>query len=237
MSLLERHRYMISRLAEAFGYVDENEIEQMMLQPAILQSINDFFTATGPNKILLTVEPLSEQEMEAYAKEQSSEEEEQPVPTHRLRVFVDEIEYIPSTTVYFMKNKRKDGVLDYAIDPTKVNDGTISFGVLRAPLESLEAVIRCVYKPILQNMGDDGWGKASQEHKAELLASLDVFTKGLQDSIRSISGGLELRRPDERIESLGSAAASDPTLVSQSLNLLQEWCIKIERYLDDSDRS
>eukprot|EP00975_Prorocentrum_lima_P014960 3173702-Prorocentrum_lima.AAC.1 len=71
-------------------------------------------------------------------------------------------------------------------------------------------------------MTGEAWGKASDEHKAELLSSMDVFTKGLQESIRSISGGLELRRPDEKIESLGSAAAGDPALVNQSLNLLQE---------------
>ena len=32
-------------------------------------------------------------------------------------------------------------------------------------------------------------------------------------------------------------SADDPHLVSQSMNLLQDWCINIERYLDDSDRS
>jgi hypothetical protein len=48
-----------------------------------------------------------------------------------------------------------------------------------------------------------------------------MFTKGLQESIRSISGGLDLKRPDERVEELGSGAAKDPTLVVGSLNLLQ----------------
>lgn len=196
MSLLERHRYMISRLAEAFGYVDENEIERMMLQPEVLQQVNTFFSAEGPSKVLIAVEPLDESQQGSTATGESGE----PEPTHRLHIFSDEIDYIPNTTVYFLKNRKgKDGLVDYAIDPTKVNDGALSFGVLRAPLESLEAVMRCVYKPIIQNMTAESWGKASDEHKAELLASMDVFSKGLQDSIRSISGGLELRRPDERI--------------------------------------
>jgi dynein heavy chain len=90
---------------------------------------------------------------------------------------------------------------------------------------------------MIQHMGKDGWGQASTEQKNELLSCMDTFTKGLQESIRSISGGLELKKPDERVETLGSTAAADPSLVVHSLNLLQEWCIRIEKYLDDSDRS
>ena len=41
----------------------------------------------------------------------------------------------------------------------------------------------------------------------------------------------------KRVESMGSAAASDPSLVVNSMNLLQDWCNRIEKYLDDSDRS
>lgn len=198
MSLLERHRYMISRLAEAFEFVEETEIERMLQQPDCLRAVNQFFKADGPNKILIAIEPINNTPINTTRNNSSDEVE--PVLTHRLRIFSDEIDYIPQTTVYFMKNRKgKEGTFDYAVDPTKVNDGTLSFGVLRAPLESLEAIMRCVYKPIIQNMTGEAWGKASDEHKAELLSSMDVFTKGLQESIRSISGGLELKRPDEKI--------------------------------------
>lgn len=185
---------MISRLAEAFGFVDENEIERMILQPDAYGAVNAFFSAEGPNKILIAIEKLENSGAMIFGENGEAE------LTHRLRVFSEEIDYIPSTTVYFMKNRKgKENTVENAIDPTKVNDGAISFGVLRAPLESLEAMMRCVYRPIIQSMTAESWGKASEEHKAELLASMEVFTKGLQDSIRSISGGLELRRPDERI--------------------------------------
>jgi dynein heavy chain len=250
MALLERHRYMINRLAEAFGH-PEALVERMMLQPEALDAINHFLSATGPSKILITVveaeiidgEDSAEQSQASStargndASDAESDTEEEML-THKLKIYFDDIDYIPSTTVFFMKNKRpKDGEIYYAIDPTKFTDGNLSFGVMRAPLESLEAMMRCVYKPMIQQLGNDAWGHASVEHKTELLSSIDNFTKGLQESIRSISGGLELRRPDERVEMLGSNAAADPSLVAHSLNLLQEWCIKIEKYLDDSDRS
>ena len=247
MSLLERHRYMITRLAEAFQYPDEVEVEKMMLEPEVLHQINNFFNASGPTKIIFTLEstdtnsaskPSTAIGKQAQPSSPLVDQNGVIVPTHKLRIFIDEMEYVPYSAVYFLKVKKgKEKDEKFAIDPSKINDGTLSFGVIRSPLESLEAVMRCVYKPLLQEMGQDIWGQASAEQKHELLTSVDNFTRGLQESIRSITGGLELKKPDDRLEALGGMAASDPALVTDSLNLLQLWCNKIEKYLDDSDRS
>ena len=80
-------------------------------------------------------------------------------------------------------------------------------------------------------------GGVNAEQRNEFLHSLDIFNRNLQSSIRSLSGGLELRKPDSKIEQLGSMAAEDTALVIASMNLLHEWCRNIEQYLDDSDRS
>lgn len=238
---------MITRLAEAFQFPDEVEIEKMMLESDVIGAINHFFSAAGPTQIIFTLEGMdntpASKPSTAVAKQSSSSNSapDSLVGTHslfKLRIVIDEIEYLPSTAVYFMKIKKgKEKDDKFAIDPSKINDGTLSFGIIRSPLESLEAVMRCVYKPLLQEMGQDIWGQASAEQKHELLTSVDNFTRGLQESIRSITGGLELKKPDERLEAMGGMAASDPALVTDSLNLLQLWCNKIEKYLDDSDRS
>jgi hypothetical protein len=239
MSLLERHRYMISRLAEAFEYNDEDEIEKMMLEPDVLQSIDFFFTAQGPTKIVITLEPIVQKVLLTGKHSKAQPKPAEPVEAQiGLKVHMKEIEYGTASAVYFIKTRRgKDNDDHYAIDPYKINDGSLSFGIIRAPLESLEVVMRCVYKPLIQDMNTDLWGYASSEQKSEFLSSMDIFTKGLQESIRSISGGLELKKPDEKIETLGSIAAGDPALVISSLNLLQEWCNRIQKYLDDTDRS
>ena len=243
---------MITRLAEAFQYPDEVEVEKMMLEPEVINAINFFFSAAGPPNIIFTLEStdtsanLKSSGNASISKQPpSSLEALNPLtqsvatpPANRLRIFIDEIEYLPSTAVYFLKVKKgKEKDDKFAIDPSKINDGTLSFGIIRSPLESLEAVMRCVYKPLLQEMSADIWGQASTEQKHELLTSVDNFTRGLQESIRSITGGLELKKPDEKLEALGGMAASDPALVTESLNLLQLWCDKIAKYLDDSDRS
>jgi dynein heavy chain, axonemal len=236
---------MSSKIAEAFLLEDENFVEEMMLEDEVFAAINLFFSAAGPNKVVITYETVEYQkEMQQAQKSafQSTRGKAPPVEgpvKDRLKVHLHEMEYLPTAAVYFMKAK-KTGVVGgehYAIDPTKINDGTLTFGVIHEPLESLEVVMRCVYKPLIQNMNVGLWGQTSSEQKGEFMQSMDIFTRGLQESIRSISGGLDLKKPDERVEELGSAAASDPKLVVNSLNLLQKWCDKIEKYLDDSDRS
>lgn len=241
MALLARHRYMIGKIADIFGYEDESAVEEMMLEESVLQSIDLFFTANGPTKILITYESIEQQQKSPDIKPQlkrklsdfsvksilsSSSDTLKP----RLKVHLNEVEYLPTSAIYFMKVKK--GNNEYiAIDPEKINDGALTYGVLREPLESFEAVMRCVYKPLIANMNNSLWGNTTTEQKSEFMQSIDMFTKGLQESIRSISGGIELKKPDERVEEHGNAVANDPALVMNSLNLLQDWCIKIEKYL------
>ena len=233
---------MINKLAEGFGFADENVVEQMMLEDDVFHAIATFFSASGPTKIVITYE-TAEYQKEMIQAHRITNAPKGKAPSledlkDRLKVHLHEVEYLPTAAVYFMKAKKgATGSEHFAIDPTKINDGTLTFGVIREPLESLEVVMRCVYKPLIQTMNTGLWGSASSEQKNEFMQSIDIFTRGLQESIRSISGGLDLKKPDERVEELGSAAASDPTLVVNSLNLLQKWCDKIEKYLDDSDRS
>ena len=191
---------MISKLSEAFGFDDEDLVEQLMLEEDVISAINHFFSITGPTRILVTVE-----ERAPTPKGKGEQVEDPPHPT-KLKVHLKGIKYLPKTAVYFMKVK-KDGKAakggggttddNFSIDPNKINDGTLSFGIIRAPLESLEAVMRCVYKPLISDMNTDMWGQASQEQKTEFIMSIDMFTRGLQESIRSISGGLDLKKPDE----------------------------------------
>jgi len=226
---------MVSRLAESFGYAQEDEIEEMMRAPECLNAINFFFTADGPTKVVIT-----QQEVVTVMKAtgRNKDDGDSKKTTKILQVYSKDINTLPTTAVYFLKVKRgKDNDDHYNVDPSKINDGCLSFGIIRAPLESLDAVVRCVYKPMISETGVEVWGESSAEQRNEFLLSLDVFSRNLQSSIRSLSGGLELKKPDERIEAMGSAAMNEPSLVIKSMNLLHDWCRNIEVYLDDSDRS
>jgi hypothetical protein len=207
---------MINKLAEAYG-LPEVDIEELMLQPECLSAIDRFLSADGQNRILVSLETTT---------------------AGRMLVVHDKFVKMESnSSVYFMKNKKgKDNNDRYAVDPSKITDGALTFGVVKSPLESLEVVLRCVYKPMIQQMGTETWGQASQEQQSEFMIGLDSFSKGLQESIRSLTGGLELRKPEERIENMSTTAQNDPAVVINCLNLLQEWCYSIEKYLEDSER-
>ena len=89
------------------------------------------------------------------------------------------------TCVYFSKNKvGRDHDNHVDIDPLKINDNALTFGVMRAPLETMETVMRCVYKPLLENE-EMRWGETSVEQKMEFLGSVDGFIRGLQDLLIS----------------------------------------------------
>jgi dynein heavy chain len=229
---------MAGRLGEAFGYTNDHEIDEMMLEPEVLKSIDFFFSADGPTKIIMTEEydtVVSQSATRGVGRGVEEEKTEKKV----LRVYSKEMNVLPPVCVYFMKNKKKGGEEHHQIDPSKASDGMMSYGVVRAPLESFDAIIRAVYKPLMEGSEEETkmWGESSREQQNEFLHSLDIFDRNLQSSIRSLSGGLELKKPDPRLDQLGSAAMDDPALVISSMNLLHEWCRNIELYLDDSDRT
>jgi hypothetical protein len=247
---------MISKLSDAFC-IDESDLEMMMLAPLVLEKINKFFSVDGPNKIIVTVEAVAyeasepgggDDEDDGDDKEGSdrddNEVEKVKKPKYRLEIHAagDFTATLRSTAVYFMKNRKglaaaASGAPEKcAIDPVRVNDGALSFGVVRDPLESLEAVVRSVYKPMIQEMNLEVWGQATTEQKAEFIGVLDGFTKNLQDNIRSLTGGLELQKPDEKVETMTGATHYDPVVITQCVNLLQDWCESIEHYLNDTER-
>ena len=240
MSLLARHRYMVQRVADAFGYADEEPVENMMLASDILQGIDFFFSFEGPRKIILTIVEEEEKlkEKATHHKKRAHANTSQGKETRKImKIFFNDVEVLPNVAVYFMKARRhSDDDSPREIDATKV-DTSMSFGIMRAPLKSLEVLMRCVYRPMIQTMEDEAWGDTKPEQQNEFVQSIDLFSKGLEDSIRNLTGGIELKKPDERVETLGHAAANDPELVIRSLNLLDDWCRSIETYLDDSSRA
>ena len=62
MSILARHRYMISRIAEAFGFSNDEEVERMFLEPECLADIDSFFSIDGPTKIMIILDVEKEME-------------------------------------------------------------------------------------------------------------------------------------------------------------------------------
>ena len=174
MSILARHRYIISRVSEAFNYDNEDEVELLIQQDNNLSTINNFFSAEGPTRIIITIDDVEE------SKPGIGKCPGQVDTIKKLKVFTNVVEKPMKTCVYFSKNKvGRDHDNHVDIDPLKINDNALTFGVMRAPLETMETVMRCVYKPLLENE-EMRWGEPSVEKKMEFLGSVDGFIRGLQ---------------------------------------------------------
>ena len=102
------------------------------------------------------------------------------------------------------------------------------------PLKSLEVTLSRLYKPLCNARAD--WGKADKEQTGEFLEAAERMTVELKESIKSLYGGLELRKPDKRFDAdgrnLASRSKEDQELVSHFEQLLEEWCAQIEGYLE-----
>ena len=115
---------MVSRMAESFGYEDEDEVDAMMREPECLSAVDFFFTADGSSKIVIAEEIVTDA---SKAGGRGGAETKGDEGVKVLRVYDSDIPILPSAAVFFMKNKKgKDGDDHYAIDPTKVSDGAIS---------------------------------------------------------------------------------------------------------------
>ena len=109
MSLLARHRYMVQRVADAFGYADEDQVEQMMLVADVLQAIDFFFTAAGPRKIIVTIVDEEEKEKAKavhHKKRAHAAAAQQKEAKKVMKIFFSDVEVLPRIAVYFMKARR-----------------------------------------------------------------------------------------------------------------------------------
>ena len=58
MALQARHRYIVSRINEAFKLDDEEMIEELIRKENFISRINAFFRANGPTRIFIFCEKL-----------------------------------------------------------------------------------------------------------------------------------------------------------------------------------
>ena len=96
---------MVSRMAEYFGYEDEDEVDAMMREDECLNAVDFFFTVDGPTKIV-----IAEEILEADGKisgSRSGMEAKGEGAIKILKVYSGDVPNLPTAAVYFMKNKRE----------------------------------------------------------------------------------------------------------------------------------
>jgi dynein heavy chain len=121
-----------------------------------------------------------------------------------------------------------------ALDLLKIGDGAVLCGeISAAALHDLDACLSHVYRPLFESR--ESWGKAGDEQSKEFLGDMTRFLSEVKDSLKSIVGGLELRKPDKQFDVEGGRMRrDDPELLAHYEELLAGWCERIEGYLDEA---
>ena len=197
MALQARHRYVVTRLNEAFEVNDEEAVEELIRRDSFLQKLNNFFGSRGPERVFFFFErgdfdkpgnaPLHNKNMvhdDRIALYYSDGSDLAELPESCLQ----------GTCAYFMKRATGKEGRTLALDPLKARDGSMVFGTVRDPMRSLEAYLSSLYQPMLKTSNKVVWGAASDAHRTEFTVSVDSFSKNVRENVRSLGGGLELRQ-------------------------------------------
>jgi dynein heavy chain len=225
MAFQARHRWIIQKIDQGFGIHNEALVEEAMRGEGVMDKVNSFFRADGPTKLFFFYQtPAVENEDGEFVPS-----EEEPA---QLFVTDGEGQAMNNKSMYFLRTR---GAGD--LDPSKSNDGLVGYGMVdESPLRSLEAALANVYRPFLES--SQNWGQASENETVEFMCGLDGFVSNLQESLKSLQAGLELRKPDKQYDvdtRNFSKISSNPAAVAHFIELLEEWCGSTEGYLEESD--
>ena len=258
-----RHRWMFQRLAECFG-VSESFVEQSLRTDESASLLRSFLVSPGssPSRLFAFYQPRQ------IRGEVQGEWIVPKVPGESVLFLTtggSGTESLQGKAAYFLRlHEGYDPVpLDVAGCDDKVIFGEIGSTNGKAMLNDLETVLGTLYRPIIHTLSTTSgleekkrfWGSASTEQQNDFLTDMDKFSEVLGETIKSMVGGVDLRKPDPRIEQMAialqasgadtkkSGTASDSSSTDSKNNaevvnhyhgLLAEWCETIEAYLTES---
>jgi hypothetical protein len=116
-----------------------------------------------------------------------------------------DIQYFNSPKEFFVSNGEKiklNGKGCYFlrnIEPgKKVNeanqsDNTMFFGqISEHSVYSLNTIINQIFKPLVDQLADDDWGKCEDEQKKEFTSYFEKFANELKEALKSLSQNINL---------------------------------------------
>jgi dynein heavy chain len=154
----------------------------------------------------------------------------------KLLITNGEQERIKRRAAYFLRTAPEGK----AIRSDVTTDNDLIFGEVAAnPLESMGTCLGDVMVQLMRKNFEekDVWNKCEVEQRREFMAGLEKFTTELADGIRSLVGGVQLRKwapqfeVDPRTQS-PQEIVQNTEIVAHFEMLLEEWCRQIEDYLE-----
>ena len=221
-----RHRWMIQRISEGFG-LSEAQVEQASRLPQNAKLFNAFLGANGPLRIFAFYQPPMVQ------SEENPGEWAQQTDVPALLLTTGEDQPILAKAVYFIRMENTGKAVDVN---TGCDSAVLSGELSKDMLKDLESFLNVLYIPQLKQTNE--WGKATTDQRDEFLGEVDRFRTDIKETLKSLVGGVELRRPEKRFDidthpRGRDGIREDPEAVRHYAELLEEWCSTIEKYLDE----
>eukprot|EP00392_Amoebophrya_sp_AT5.2_P000467 g468.t1 len=244
MSLHNRHKWMAENAAAAVLPAHKNredaarKVEEAFREPQNFKKLSEFLEGKSKRQHLFVYY------QKADILNEAGEYVDGPGDA-RVVLSNGETERLKSRGCYFLRTQpaEKPVKVDVATDPD------LLFGEITAqPLESLDTSLKAIFLPSVQKcLADEDaskvksvFGNCDAEHRLEFSQSFAKFTTELTDAIKSLSGGIELKKLDAqyqidpRVTTYHDIVKEHPDIVSHFEQVLEEWCRQIERYLEET---
>ncbi|KAF4132123.1 Dynein heavy chain C-terminal domain [Phytophthora infestans] len=259
MAFQARHRWMIQRLQLGLGFEDESQVEELLRGNGIMEQLSRFFRADGPTKIFFYYQTKGAIESDSVTHSSSTAE------LQRRELFVTDglDETLQGRAVFFAKvapeasedketnrddnpetlddNSLYDSTPRLPLDPAVANDHLLTYGVLDSSvLLSIETHLAQLFVPMLTSREESEWGQAESDTRNEFMLGLKSFVTDVQENLKAMNTGLDLRKPDKRYDTSDSRSlsklSSDDGAVQHFVELVKDWCKQTEAYLEDNDQ-
>lgn len=219
-------RWCIGRIQETFN-IEGAEVDEAIKAEGSFELLDSVLSENGPNSCFVFYQPVYEQTGNGDWILRNPE----PQLVFTRGWEPDRLRARGKKACYFLRLG--------PLDKEQASCPNLVHGELGDdPLKSLELSLSRLYQPLCENRAN--WGKADEEQTREFLDACSKVSSELKESIKSLYGGLELRKPDKRFEldgagrNLSQRSKDDQELVDHFETLLEEWCNQIEAYLEST---
>ncbi|XP_051465193.1 dynein axonemal heavy chain 5-like [Apus apus] len=187
----ERHKYLISRLADGIG-LNEQQVEEAIISDDKFQLIEQFFAPSGLKKLLFFYQDVLQQKSNASLRSDGST---LSLLQKKLFITMGSTENLTGTCAFFLRTS------DKVITASNVSQ-EVNFGIFDCTngniLQGLEFFLSQIMIPALKSQ--QNWGAVKEGLKSSqvqnFLYSVDKFVGTLSSSRQNIEDKIQLTKVD-----------------------------------------
>tara|TARA_B110000285_G_C15081266_1_gene593631 strand:+ start:653 stop:1162 length:510 start_codon:yes stop_codon:yes gene_type:complete len=122
-----------------------------------------------------------------------------------------------------------------------MTDNQVLFGqISEHSVYSLNTIINQIFKPLVDQLGDDDWGKCEDDQKKEFTSYFDKFANELKEALKSLSQNINLEeypsQYEQEAKNIHSAKAPSNDMINEFEKLFNKWSEQIAEALDGTEK-